>query len=134
MQLRSGCFVLFCFVFRADVHPGTGASFDTGTSGSHKSPESQHDMRDPDTAKQIVKNLPLDLQAVVDQQLFNTPDTARTTTQVFDVLDRKAAFMRARGQSSSQFPPPAGAPVDVHAQPVPGACRPCRLEARCHRL
>ena len=81
-------------------------------------PESQHDMRDLDTAKQIVKNLPPDLQAVVDQQLFNTPDTARTTAQVFDVLDRKASFMRARGQSLSQFPPPTGAPVNVHAQPV----------------
>ena len=73
----------------------------------------------PDTAKQIVQNLPADLQAVVDQQLFNTPDTVRTMAQVFEVLDRKSAFMRSRGQaSSSQFPPPAGAPVDVHAQPV----------------
>lgn len=81
-------------------------------------PDAQHQMRDPDTAKQIVQNLPTDLQAVVDQQLFTTPDTARTTAQVFDVLDCKSAFMHSRGQSSSQFPPPAGAPVDVHAQPV----------------
>ena len=54
----------------------------------------------------------------MDQQLFNTLGTACTAALVFNMLNHKASFMCAHGQMLLQFLPPAGAPVDVHAQPA----------------